>query len=94
MQPLVQSFTKNLSPCSGCGSSAVDYFVEQQNKGDKVKFILSVEVEADDLVKAITSDRSTWSVISGNPFRQPPQQGTVSGSQFQRSTTATIPPPQ
>lgn len=92
MEPLVQSFTKNLSPCTGCGNSAVDYFIEQKTKGAKVTFILQIEANGDDLIQAIQSDRTTWKVISGNPARQ--QQAVpaqIQGSTFQRTTTQPTP---
>lgn len=92
MQPLIQSFTKNLQPCSGCGNSAVDYFIEQSAKGENVTFILQVEANGDDLIQAMTSDRAQWKVISGNPARQQtavPAQ--ITGSTFQRTTTQPTP---
>lgn len=93
MQPLIQSFTKNLSPCSSCGSNGVDYFLEQKQKGEKVTFILQVEVEGDDLIQSMQSDRAKWKVISGNPARQQaqPVAAQISGSTFQRTTTQPTP---
>lgn len=101
MTPLIQTFTKNLSPCGSCGSNGVDYFIEQSAKGEKVQFILQVQVEADDLTKAITGDRSQWSVVAANPIRPNPQPGQnlatvltggkTSGQTFQQTTTVPAP---
>lgn len=97
MKPLIQSLTKNLPPCPGCGSSAVDYFVEQSAKGEPMTFILQVQVETEtedaDLFTLANSDRSKWKVISGNPARQQsqPAAGQITGSTFQRTTTQPTP---
>jgi hypothetical protein len=48
-----------------------DRFFEQRTKGEKVKYILQVEVEADDLADAM-SKRSEGKVIAGNPRPTPP----------------------
>lgn len=89
MEPLIQSFTKTLAPCSGCGNNGVDYFIEQKAKGEKMTFILQVEATGDDLIKAISGDRSAWNVISGNPARQQPV-GQATGT-FQQTTTTSVP---
>lgn len=95
MNPLIHNFTQNLKPCTGCGKSEIDYFVEQQAKGESVKYTLQIEAEGEDLISASTSDRSQWKVISGVPQRpaQQPNQGIVTGSQFQRTTTQSTPAP-
>jgi len=48
-----------------------DRFFEQRTKGEKVKYILQVEVEADDLLDAI-SKKNDGKVIAGNPRPTPP----------------------
>ena len=50
-----------------------DRFFEQRTKGEKVKYILQVEVEADDLADAM-SKKNEGKVIAGNPRPTPPVQ--------------------
>lgn len=60
-----------------------DRFFEQRTKGEKVKYILQVEVEADDLADAM-SKKNEGKVIAGNPRPTPPVQ--------QQPRTSTQPP--
>ena len=79
--------TNKLRPESGCAKARdrmnngeafltvmFDRFFEQRTKGEKVKYILQVEVEADDLPEAIAK-KNEGKVIAGNPRLTPvPQQ--------------------
>ncbi len=50
-----------------------DRFFEQRTKGEKVKFILQVEVEADDVKTAVNAVEG-GTIIAVNPRPTPPQQ--------------------
>ena len=80
--------TNDLRPESGCAkardrlnrgeplfSVMYDRFFEQRTKGEKVKYILSIEIEAEDLAEAI-GKKNEWKILAGNPR---------SGQQLQQS---------
>ena len=91
MEPLIDNFTKNLKPCSGCGEmSAVIYFIDKHDRGENMTFIVQVKVEANDVKQAIENIGS-GNVISVNPG---PQQlvGRVTGNSPQAQPNVTIMP--
>jgi hypothetical protein len=82
----IDSRTNDLRPESPCAKAKqrlnngepfftvmYDRFFEQRTKGEKVKYILQVEVEADDLGEAIAK-KNEGKVIAGNPRPTPPAQ--------------------
>lgn len=85
MIPLVQSLTKNLSPCGGCGNSVVDYFIQHQ--GEIMTFVLQVQVEAESAGEAIQK-MGSGTVISVNP--RPQQQTPVARTFSSTSMTPTV----
>ena len=81
-QPLIQSFTKNLSGCSGCGQ------LPEIKKGEKVTFNVTVQVEAENGKEAANKIPDSAGIVVGVAMK-PPQ--NVGATQFQRSTTQAIP---
>ncbi len=82
MTPLVQSFTKNLKPCSGCGNS---FWQSIPIKENIMQYAVTVIVEADDLKSAVLKvPNEVGEVASVNPRPQQPivrtSSGTVSGA--------------
>jgi len=88
MNPLIQSFTKGLQPCTGCGKTEYSDFFEQRDRGEKVKFIIQLAVEADR--SSAIDQRAIEASCNGeirsiNPIPQPvtPTTGSrVTGSQI------------
>lgn len=74
-QPLIQSFTKNLSGCSGCGQ------INLLSKGENVTFIVQVQVEAEDGRAAVNQIPDNLLVMGVSKMNIPqqvlPQQGQV-----------------
>lgn len=68
MQPLIQAFTKNLSPCTGCGKTVI------LEKGVSMIFIIQVQVEAENARQAMDKVNE-GDVISVNPRPQQAQSG-------------------
>lgn len=84
LKPLIQSFTKNLSSCAGCGNGKI------------VKYRLQVEVETendnDDLFSLANTDRSKWKVVGGSAIHGSQSEGTVvTRNQFQDTITQPTP---
>ncbi len=67
MTPLVHQFTKNLSGCSGCGNSDAVYatWLKAKQFGEKMKFQLSVVIEADTYKQAVNKVPDDWEILSG-----------------------------
>ncbi len=99
MQPLINQFTNNLSkPCSGCnGDGVYETWLKAKETGEKMKFVLQVEVSTenneDDLFSIVSSDRSKWKVLGGGVKPEPKvvQQGVQTGGQFSRTTVQQTP---
>ena len=87
MSPLIHGFTKNLSGCGGCGQVPQSVY-EAIKKGKPVTFVLQVQVEAESAAEAIQK-QSSGTVLSVNPRPQSVTSG--GGTQYQKTTTATVP---
>ena len=84
MEPIINQFTKNLSGCSGCGQ------VKPINKGEKVTFIVQVQIEADSGKAAANKIPDECGIVIGVTKMNTPQQIT-NASQFQRTSTQPVP---
>ncbi len=67
MQPLIQSFTKNLSGCSGCGNNDAVYetWVKAKEKGEKMTFVFEITVEADTYKQAVAKVPDEFDILKG-----------------------------
>ncbi len=67
MQPLIQSFTKNLSGCSGCGSNDAVYetWAKAKEKGEKMTFVFEVAVQADTYKQAVGKVPDEFDILKG-----------------------------
>ncbi len=90
MQPLIQSFTKNLSGCSGCGNTDAVYetWVKAKEKGGKMTFVFEITVEADTYKQAVGKVPDEFDILKGTTKAEPkpPTQGQIS-STLVRPTT-------
>ncbi len=98
MKPLINQFTKNLSGCSGCGSNGAsepiyETWLKAKEKGEKMKFQLSVVVEADTYKAAVAKVPDDFEILSGAVKPEPKPQvasGIQTSGQFARTTTAQV----
>ncbi len=94
MQPLINQFTKNLKPCSGCGNGSADPIYETwlkaKQKGEKMKFQFAVVIEADTYKEAVLKVPDEFEILQGGVKpepKQPVQSGIQTSGQFQRTIT-------
>ncbi len=80
MTPLIQSFTKNLSGCSGCGNKDAVYetWYKSKQAGEKMKFQFTVVVEASDYKQAVAVIPDGFEILSGGVKPEPKQQANIS----------------
>ncbi len=94
MEPLIQSFTKNLAGCSGCGNngSVYDTWLEAKQTGGKMKFQFAVVIEAENYKTAVGKIPDDMEILSGGVKQEqrPATQGTQTGGQFSRTQTQQI----
>ncbi len=95
MQPLINSFTTNLSkPCSGCNGDAIyETWVRAKEKGEKMKFQFGIVIEAENYKQAVAKVPDEFEILSGGvkPDIKPAQQGVQTGGQFSRTITQPTP---
>lgn len=95
MTPLIQSFTNNLKPCTGCGSNGSVYetWLKAKQLGEKMKFQFAVVIEAETYKQAVAKVPDEFEILSGGvkPEVKPVQQGIQTSGQFQRTTTGQTP---
>jgi len=79
MQPLIQQFTKNLKPCSGCGSTdaVYDTWVEAKEKGEKMTFVFEVAVEAENYKQAVGKVPDEFEILKGTTKPDRAAQGNI-----------------
>lgn len=70
MNPLIDNLTKNLKPCSGCGSNGIWELIPI--KENIMQFQIQIVVEADNLIEAVKQFDGKGEVLSVNA--RPPQQ--------------------
>lgn len=97
MTPLIQSFTKTLSPCGGCGSNGSVYetWLKAKQLGKKMKFQFAVVIEAETYKQAVAKVPDDFEILSGGvkPEVKPVPQGTQTSGQFSRTTAGVRPTP-
>ena len=93
MEPLVQTFTNTLQPCSGCGKSEI------LMANQETFFNVQVQVKAEDsfrVVEILSVLRNVEGVTLGSiiqlPRVQPAQQPSI-GQVGKLEATSTLPPP-
>ncbi len=71
--PLIQSFTKNLSGCSGCGSKDAVYetWLKAKKTGEKMKFQFSVVIEAENYKQAVSKFPDDFEILQGGVRVEP-----------------------
>ncbi len=76
MQPLIQSFTNNLSkPCSGCNGYAVyETWAKAKEKGEKMTFVFEITVEADTYKQAVAKVPDEFDILKGTTKADPKPQ--------------------
>lgn len=81
MNPLINNFTQNLKPCSGCGNNSVPWQLIQ-TKENTMQFAIQVVVEAEKASEATQKGESIGEVLSVNarPQQQRPMAGVVQGT--------------
>ncbi len=98
MQPLIQSFTKNLKPCSGCGNGTGDSiyntWLEAKQKGEIMKFQLTIVVEADTYKQAVNKVPDEFEILAGQVKPEKPQPTVGVSNVFSRTSGVQIPPQQ
>ncbi len=89
MQPLINQFTKNLSGCSGCGSSDAVYetWAKAKQTGGKMKFQFAVVIEADTYKLAVAKIPDEMEILQGGVKPEPQKTGIQTSGQFSRTTT-------
>ncbi len=92
MQPLINQFTKNLKPCSGCGSNDAVYetWAEAKEKGEKMTFVFEVVVEAETYKQAVGKFPDDFEILKGTT-KTDVKSGIQTGAQFQRTSTQSLP---
>ncbi len=96
MEPLIQSFTKNLSGCSGCGSNGAsepiyETWLKAKETGEKMKFQFAVVIEADTYKLAVAKIPDEMEILQGGVKPEPKPQGMQTGGQFSRTVTQPTP---
>ncbi len=94
MEPLIQSFTKNLSGCGGCGSNDAVYetWVKAKQSGEKMKFQFGIVIEADNYKAAVAKVPDDFEILSGGVKPETKlSTGTQGSGQFARMPTQSTP---
>jgi len=73
MEPLINKFSKNLSGCSGCGNTDAVYqaWSKAKEKGEKMKFVFEVVVEADTYKQAVIKVPDDFEILKGTTKTEP-----------------------
>ncbi len=71
MKPLINQFTQNLKPCSGCGNNGIWGLIPI--KENIMQFQIQIVVEADNLMEAVKQFEGKGEVLSVNARPTPPR---------------------
>ncbi len=89
---LIQSFTKNLSGCSGCGSKDAVYetWSKAKETGETMKFQFAVVIEADTYKQAVAKIPDEMEILQGG-VKPEVKTGMQTSGQFSRTTAQPSP---